>query len=230
MSQTERMLRHEIRAITFDVGGTLIAPWPSVGDVYAQVAAEQGISGLTPALLNGRFVNAWKALGARAESREDWLAVVRSVFGGMDQVEDVQTLFEALYDRFTEPRVWKVFDDVVPTLELLQKQGIRLAIISNWDERLRPLLKRLRLAQYFGPILVSCEVGCRKPKPEIFVRAAAALGMPATAVLHVGDCEHHDVAGAVGAGMRALLIRRAGSGVDSSISTLATLPDALKGR
>jgi len=39
-----------IRAISFDVGGTLIRPWPSVGHVYAEVAAQQGVlSGLTGA-------------------------------------------------------------------------------------------------------------------------------------------------------------------------------------
>src|SRR5580700_10426449 len=32
-----------IRAVTFDVGGTLIEPWPSVGRVYAEVAARHGL-------------------------------------------------------------------------------------------------------------------------------------------------------------------------------------------
>jgi len=34
----------DIRAITFDVGGTLIAPWPSVGHIYSDIAARFGVS------------------------------------------------------------------------------------------------------------------------------------------------------------------------------------------
>ncbi len=37
-----------IRTVTFDVGGTLIRPWPSVGHVYAETAAGHGVKRISP--------------------------------------------------------------------------------------------------------------------------------------------------------------------------------------
>ena len=44
-----------VEAITLDVGGTLIEPWPSVGHIYAEVAARHGVQA-EPEELTRRFV------------------------------------------------------------------------------------------------------------------------------------------------------------------------------
>ena len=44
-------VRPRIQAVTFDVGGTLIEVWPSVGQVYAEVAARNGVKGLSAAIV-----------------------------------------------------------------------------------------------------------------------------------------------------------------------------------
>jgi putative hydrolase of the HAD superfamily len=198
-----------LQAITFDVGGTLIEPWPSVGHVYAAVAARHGIEGASPAQLNARFFAAWKALDCRAESRADWAAIVEATFEGVATVADPKALFEALYAQFMEPSAWRVFDDVQPTLAALHSRGMRLAIVSNWDERLRPLLARLNLLDHFELAVVSCEVGSRKPELKIFEQATEALGLSPDRVLHVGDSLEQDILGARAAGMQAVGIRRA---------------------
>jgi putative hydrolase of the HAD superfamily len=79
---------------------------------------------------------------------------------------------------------------------------MRLGIISNWDERLRPLLDSLELTPFFDAIVVSVEVGFCKPAPEIFREAVRKLDLPSGNILHVGDSESEDVAGAVRAGMQ----------------------------
>ena len=48
----------QVRAVTFDVGGTLIKPSPSVGDIYAEVAARHGRKKVSPETLNRRFAAA----------------------------------------------------------------------------------------------------------------------------------------------------------------------------
>jgi len=211
-------------AITFDVGGTLIEPWPSVGHVYATVAEEHGIHGLSPNALNDRFVRAWKALDGRVESMQDWQAIVAATFHGRVSEPDSRVLFDSLYARFVEPSVWHIYDDVRPTLEVLRSRGVRLAILSNWDERLRPLLKQLGLSHYFEAAIVSSEVGSRKPEPAIFQQAAKALGLPPGHVLHVGDSLEQDVRGAHAAGFQALRIQRGdNSGDDLWIRSLTDL-------
>lgn len=217
-----------IEAITFDVGGTLIEPWPSIGHVYAAVAEEHGVGGLSPEELNKRFVSAWRRLDCRAESREEWAAIVEATFKGMRPFTDPTSLFEALYARFTQPGAWRVFEDVAPTLQALQRRQLRLGILSNWDERLRPLLDRLGLAKAFEVVIVSCEVGCRKPDVAIFHRAAREFGLRPEQVLHVGDSREYDVEPSRRAGMRALGIRRGASATDPNwISGLAEVLDRL---
>ena len=52
--------KHRIRAVTLDVGGTLIEPWPSVGHVYARVAERFGIV-CSAEGVNRSFAAAWRA-------------------------------------------------------------------------------------------------------------------------------------------------------------------------
>jgi putative hydrolase of the HAD superfamily len=200
--------RPPIRAVTFDVGGTLIHVWPSVGHVYAEVAARHGVNGLSPALLDRRFAAAWRAAKQFSHSRSDWAGLVDATFRGLTDRPPSRTFFAELYVRFATPAAWRIFEDVVPTLKALAARGLKLGVISNWDERLRPLLKRLRLAPYFAVMVVSREVGCSKPSGAIFGHAVRKLGLPPEAVLHVGDDRSMDVRGARAAGLSALLLNR----------------------
>ena len=60
----------------------------------------------------------------------------------------------------------------LPTLRL---RGLYVGVISNWDNRLRPLLAAIGLAGRVDSITVSCEVGAEKPDAAIF-RAALQAG------------------------------------------------------
>jgi putative hydrolase of the HAD superfamily len=211
-----------LQAVTFDVGGTLIEPWPSVGHVYAEVAARFGVRA-EPELLNRGFHAAWRARRDFDYSRAAWYGLVRATFGA--GVPLPPEFFPAVYERFAEPDTWRVFDDVVPALDALAARGLRLAVISNWDERLEPLLRRLELHRRFEAVVVSCAVGATKPSPAIFAQALQRLGLPAGAVLHVGDGEREDWAGARGAGLAAVLLQRAGG----ALCSLRDLPAVMAG-
>jgi len=89
-------------------------------------------------------------------------------------------------------------------------------VISNWDERLRPLLQQFQLDRYFETIVVSCEVGFAKPSPVIFDHAAKMLRLQPEQILHVGDSANEDLAGAESAGFQALLIDRDKTAVDAA--------------
>ena len=198
-----------IQAVAFDAGGTLIEPWPSVGHIYADVAARHGVNAPAPETLNRQFAAAWRAKQNFDYSQPAWFALVRQTFG--DQAAALpEDFFPDLYRRFTDTAVWRVHEDVWPTLENLSRRGLKLAVISNWDERLRPLLAALKLDSYFDTILVSCEIGFTKPSPVIFELAVRKLGLSPAAVLHVGDSAREDVAGARAAGLRAVLLDRHG--------------------
>jgi putative hydrolase of the HAD superfamily len=203
------MLLQHLQAVSFDVGGTLIDPWPSVGHVYASVAAEAGLPAYDPAVLNAQFIAAWQAKGSFDYSRMAWARLVVRTFGGSERDFGLETpFFERLYDRFTQASAWKVYPDVFPTIEALRRRGLRLAVISNWDDRLRTLLYNLALGKWFHAIEVSGESGLHKPAPAIFERAARALDVPPEFILHVGDSRREDLEAARSAGFQALLLDR----------------------
>jgi putative hydrolase of the HAD superfamily len=213
-----------IEAVTFDVGGTLIQPWPSVGHVYAGVAARHGVENLSPERINEQFRAAWRAKTNFNHTREDWAALVEKAFSGLTNQQSNQTFFPELYDRFGASNAWRMFEDVLPALDALATAGIRLAVISNWDERLRPLLQQLELSDYFETIIVSCEAGFAKPSPVIFEHAVKKLGLPPGSILHVGDNLIADLQGARGAGFRAVRIDRTSPAVaNHQIASLSEL-------
>jgi putative hydrolase of the HAD superfamily len=218
----------DIHAVSFDVGGTLILPWPSVGRIYGEVATAHGHPDLEPDVLDRQFGAAWRAKKNFDHSRQAWLKLVETTFAGLVDAPCVQDFFDDLYDRFASAQAWRVFDDVRPTLEALRGNGFKLAIISNWDDRLRPLLAELKLASCFDETVISVEAGFAKPAAEIFQRAASALGMPPRSIVHIGDSLAEDVVGARSAGLQVLLLdRKSTSGAVDCISTLSDLPSLL---
>jgi putative hydrolase of the HAD superfamily len=215
----------EIRAITFDVGGTLIEPWPSVGAVYGAVARELGFGNFAAERLTDQFICGWKARGEFGYSKAEWRVLVECSFHGLCTVSD--HLFDAIYERFGRADAWRVFEDAIPALESLRRSGIRLGIISNWDERLRPLLSELRLIEKFDSIIISSEVGAHKPDARIFRAAAEALQLDPREILHIGDSFAEDLHGARSAGFQALQLKREFERARDHIQSLSELPSII---
>jgi putative hydrolase of the HAD superfamily len=208
-----------ILAVTFDVGGTLIRPWPSVGHVYAEVALRHGVTHVTADLLEARFRAAWRARHDLNDTRAGWQALVDDVFRGLTREPPSRTFFPELYERFAQAEAWRIFDDVLPAIRELSARGLRLGVLSNWDERLRSLLRNLRLDACFQTLVISSEVGAAKPAPAIFAQAASQLGLPPASILHVGDDLEMDVLGATSAGFHAFHLARTAQAGDARTLT-----------
>jgi putative hydrolase of the HAD superfamily len=217
-----------VQAVTFDVGGTLIEPWPSVGHVYAEVAAKHGVWPVDVDELNARFAAAWIARRDFQHTQAEWFAIVRDTFGEL-AARLPAAFLPAVYRRFAEAEAWRICPDTLPALDALASRGLRLGVVSNWDERLEPLLRRLRLASFFELVVVSCDIGFTKPSAVIFEHAARKLGLPPQSILHVGDAEREDATGAREAGLRSLHLdrRRASAPHDGHIATLTELDGLL---
>jgi putative hydrolase of the HAD superfamily len=110
----------------------------------------------------------------------------------------------------TDAVAFTAFPDAAPALEALAAQGRRLAVVSNWDVSLPPLLVRLALAPYLETVVHSAGVGASKPDPRPFLVALERLGLPPGECVHVGDDAVNDVEGAAAAGLRAILLDRPG--------------------
>lgn len=218
----------KIRAVTFDVGHTLIEPREAVGAVYAEAAARHGGTIPSPAELEHRFQVALGKAGSAVNTRDDWARIVDDTFAGLIAPPPSETFFPELFEHFAQPTAWRIYEDVWPSLEELARRGFRLAVISNWDDRLRTLLEALQLATHFEVIVISCEQGCAKPARAIFESVARQLRLPPAEIFHVGDNWEADVRGARAAGFHAVQISRGLTAGPDRVTTLRALAGLLE--
>src|SRR5207237_1314056 len=155
-----------------------------------------GLKDLSLAMLSRQFAAAWRAHKDFNYTEAAWAEIVDATFCGLAERPPSQTFFPDLYLRFAQPQAWRIFDDVLPALQALRSGGVKLGIISNWDERLGPLLRALRLRAYFDAVVISSEAAWAKPSHRIFHQAARELGLSAANILHVGDDWDRDLRGA----------------------------------
>ncbi|MGF1484671.1 MAG: HAD family hydrolase [Opitutales bacterium] len=233
-----RMLE-DVRAVCFDVGNTLLEVHPSVGVIYAEILAELGYPAPLPALIDARFPQAFKSTTeARTEQatsepkeRAFWQAVVAQTLPPDFTRPVPETVFDALWTAFESKRYWRPLPGAVETLEILTGYNVPLAILSNWDRRLHPLLKELGWTRFFRYVGISSEIGWSKPAPKAFAAIAEALGLEPRTICHVGDSYSADIEGAHGADFQSLWVQPDSAKAQArncpAIASLAELPQRL---
>jgi putative hydrolase of the HAD superfamily len=105
---------------------------------------------------------------------------------------------------------FRPFAEVPAVLRAARERGVRLVVVSNWDVSLHDVLDATGLAPLLDGVVTSAELGSAKPDGAIFVRGLELAGVEAGEAVHVGDSVEHDVAGALAAGIEALLVVRGG--------------------
>ena len=189
------------KAIFFDAKGTLFYLTHNVGYHYALVGTEIGLN-LDAVKLDRAFHKAWNSMRQRDpidgprenDDRDWWREVIEKVLDetAPDLNElDRDNFFEIAYEHFAEAGVWELYPEVVEILEKLQSR-FQLAVVSNFDGRLRMILEHLGISKFFTHIFVSSEVGADKPDPEIFRRALKFMRVRPNEALHVGDDPERD--------------------------------------
>ncbi|WP_169871499.1 HAD family hydrolase [Shouchella patagoniensis] len=94
------------------------------------------------------------------------------------------------------------FANLISTLAELQKQSIKLGIVTNGKKDFQQKnLEALGIATYFESVVISEAVGVKKPDPAIFLHAAEELGVLPKECLFVGDHPEIDFSGAEAVGM-----------------------------
>ncbi len=218
-----------IKAIFFDAAGTLIYLTESVGYHYALVGAELGLK-LDAEKLNEAFFAAWKKMpvrpaihGPRENDDKDWWRalvdlVLKEVAPSLREL-DRDNFFEIAYEHFAEAGVWELYPDVLDVLPKLQPR-FQLAVVSNFDGRLRFILEHLGISKFFSHVFVSSEIGADKPDPEIFRRALNFMKLDATEVMHIGDDAERDWKAAATAGLSIFQLDRPKNSLQDLLSIL----------
>ncbi|MDH2392586.1 HAD family phosphatase [Streptomyces sp. HNM0663] len=189
-----------VEAVVFDYGGVLTTP------VRDSIAAWLAADGIEPASFS-RTLKTWLSRTSpdgtpihRLETGElsvaefDSLlaAELSTVHGGpVDPVGVLGRLFAGMR---SDPAMYELADD-------LRALGVRVGLLSNSWGNTYP---RERIDALFDPVVISGEVGLRKPLAPVYQLTLERLGLPADRVLFVDDAEPN-VLGARAVGMQALL-------------------------
>ena len=209
------------KVIFLDAVGTLFGVRNSVGEVYGEIADQFGVE-VSVKEVNRAFYNSFKQSNKMAfpgvepqeiptKEYEWWKAIAIQTFqtvGVFDRFSDFDSFFEELYAYFATEKPWFVYPDVYPTLEYWQKLGIEMGVLSNFDSRLYPVLKKLNLAEFFTSITISTEVGAAKPDRQIFHAALQKHNCLPESAWHIGDSYKEDYQGAKAAGLKAIWLKR----------------------
>jgi HAD superfamily hydrolase (TIGR01509 family) len=193
-----------ILGVLFDWGDTLFSP-PDAAQVIVSAAKERGIpvDAERARALWDELWEAGKMPEELAKGRDLSAAAHREIWTGLFERADsaVPGIAPTLYERVMDPRAWIPYPDTPPTLRALRARGIKIGIVSNVPQDLRPIFAAHGLADLVDAFTHSFEVGVEKPDPAIFLRACEALGTEPEETLMVGDHPVAD-AGAEKAGLR----------------------------
>ena len=132
---------------------------------------------------------------------------------------DRDNFFEIAYEHFAESGVWELYPEVPGVLEQLQPR-FQLAVVSNFDGRLRLILQHLGISKFLAHIFISSEIGADKPDSEIFRRALRLIDLKPSEVLHVGDDPQRDWEAASAAGLSVFRVDRPKNSLRDLITAL----------
>jgi HAD superfamily hydrolase (TIGR01509 family) len=188
-----------IEAVTFDWGETLVHfEWD---DDLLAAGHRAGLAAVGREDHAEAFTERFRALLPGLGPGDDYATLLRDELG-LD--EHGAEAFVAAEHEAWEP-AHALLGAAHALLEGLRERGLKLAVVANhWPEPawiVRRDVERLGIAERVDAVVLSGEVGLRKPDGAIFERALAELGVDATAALHVGDRLDDDVAGAAAVGM-----------------------------
>lgn len=221
--------------VFFDAGETLIRPYPSFPELFAEVCSRRGITvdpetvrevqeRLAPHLVDlAEDTGITQPSLDPEDSRVFWTFLYRRLLEelGIDEPQ----LVEDLYATFSASTSYKVFDDVFPVLRRLEDAGFRLGLISNFEGWLQNVLVEQELGESFEVSVISGLEGVEKPDVRIYELAIARAGVEPQRAVHIGDSIAMDVRPAREVGMNVVLLDRVGRYPDSGCPTISSLKD-----
>jgi 2-haloalkanoic acid dehalogenase type II len=210
-------MTEELDAILFDAGGTLIDAIPSRETVFSKVLSKHGkkVDSKRVASLIAKADGVFDSEFAKHDGKSEdalWSKYDNFILDELGIRGDRENLTKDLSAAWSEiaPRVesWVCYPETESVLEILKEREFELGVVSNATDLVRKVFDNLGLTKYFDFLVISDEVGVRKPSPKIFQIALEKAGTSPGRTLFVGDKFAIDVAGAKRVGMNAVLVDR----------------------
>ncbi len=212
----------DIRALLFDVNGTLIDIETDEGleEIYRAIGhflTYQGISLHRWEVRDLYFQILQQQRAGSAEEFAEWNALevwrefLRNTASDYtrslpsEKQEQLPLFLAELYRGIARKRL-RLYPQVQETLDQLRSH-YRLAVVSDAQRMYAiPELRAVGLLNYFNPIIISGDYGYRKPDPRLFQKALDALQVRPEQALFLGNDLYHDIFGAQQVGMKAIFL------------------------
>jgi 2-haloalkanoic acid dehalogenase type II len=207
--------RTRVRAVLFDLGGTLVDECDFAG--WTEEARKFYLD-FTPDDLRHAYQEVQMEIDAEPPSSdrdavqtEFWR---RTLSRAAQQPVTESTLAKFVAVRRSANPSLPVYSDTRRCLDSLRSERRSLGVVSNStsEARVRQILDRAGILDYFDRIVSSGTEGVMKPDPEIFLRAVRRLSVAPTDALYVGDLAHTDAKAAQSAGLWGVWLNREGFG------------------
>lgn len=207
-----------IRAIFYDLDGTLRTNAPISWRAFADFASELGLE-ISPAhvLEVARWEHAYFADSPEIrvdrvdfpERPDFWINFsCRELLVLGAAPEQAVALAPRLYQRMNDDYrpLDLIPEDLFETLETLKASGYLLGVLSNRDQPYTDYLTELGLDKFFDLAIHAGEAGLYKPNPGVFHYLLEKAGVSAHESIYVGDNYYADVVGARLAGLEPVLL------------------------
>ena len=207
-----------IRAVFFDLYGTLAVFDPPVEEVQAAACREFGLEPDAKGVARGYdAADAFMAeqngvhplRGMSDGEREAFFGRYERIILQGAGLEVSLELAAAIWRRVRQlPYEMVLYSDALPTLAELRSQGLLTGVISNMNRDSVSLLHSMGLEGAVDVAVTSGDVGAEKPHAPIFLAALERAGVAAQEAIYVGDQVSSDVEGSRAVGMMPVLIDR----------------------
>ncbi len=217
-----------LKAVIFDLDGTLIDSAPDLRTACNKVLAQYGCRPITIEETMTFVGNGAAKLMERAFRATGKVLDVDKV-----EIDHLTMAFLKFYEGH-EADETRIYDGVISTLHHLQKKGLRLALCTNKPSQpTLNLLKELGLKDFFEVVVGGDELEHKKPHPQMIFHVLDRMQLPACDVVMVGDSPNDIEAAkqasmlnvAVSYGYRKVTVEELGA--DIVIDCFSDLPDAL---
>jgi FMN phosphatase YigB (HAD superfamily) len=233
------MISHtNIKAIFFDLDGTLRHSVPSGGEVFTDYVKTMGLQVNEEARLRAlRWEHFYWAssvdlrddlLAHSGETEKFWIEYSRRRLIALGAPEEWALQFAPKVSVHMG-EVYKpesvVPEDVRRTLPQLKESGYVLGVISNRDKPFHDVLQDHGISEFFDFSLAAGEVNIFKPDPGVFEHGLQRVNLSAGEVMYVGDNYYADVVGARNAGLQPVLYDPLGIFPDPDCATIKSFDE-----
>jgi len=234
----------KVKFIYLDVGDTLIHLKIPPGKIYYEVLRAHNVieTYFDESLLKKYFTESWQAMNKKNPpgfkcrytnhkhgNEGFWKELVELFLSNFEKAGLTDKVYLDIVDTFNDPDSWEVDESFFDLREAAAKMDTGLGIISNWDIRLRTLLNKMRLSEYFTNIIISSEFGYEKPSEKIFNEGMRQAKLGAESLVYAGDKPEFDYHTPKSLGWSAYLISSKKSDSCESVKNLGELANKVYG-